>query len=91
VAAIIAVVLENVGRPKEPSSPTVTTSTNSTTAPGTATNTVSEISTACLFFFRRQGAMSHIVIFDANIHLPVCAPHHDVDWGATGFRHRRRC
>jgi hypothetical protein len=59
--------------------------------PGTATNTVSETSTACLFFFRRQGAMSHIVIFDANIRLPVHAPRRDVDLGATGFGHSRRC
>jgi hypothetical protein len=91
MAAIIAVALTNVGRPKEPSSPAVTTSTNSTTPPGTATNTVSETSTACLFFFRRQGAMSHIVVFDANIRLPVHAPRRVVDLGATGFGHRRRC
>ena len=74
VAAIIAVVMKNVGRRKEPYSPPITTSTNSTTALGTEMNTVSETSTACLFFFRRQGAMSHIVIFDANICLPV-EPH----------------
>jgi hypothetical protein len=91
MAAIIAVAMIIVGSPKEPSIPAITTSTNSTTAPGTATNTVSETSTACLFFFRRQGAMSHIVIFDANIRLPVRAPRHDVDMGAAGFGHRRRC
>ena len=73
VAAIIAVVLENVGRPKESYSSAVTTSTNSTTAPGTATNTVSATSTACLFFFRRQGAMSHIVICEHSPSSP-CPP-----------------
>jgi hypothetical protein len=51
---------------------TSTSSTSSTTTPEMIT--VSETSTACMFFFRRQGAMSHIVIFDANICLPVHAP-----------------
>jgi hypothetical protein len=89
MAAIIAVVMIIVGSPKEPSSPPITPSTNSTTAP--EMNTVSETLTACSLFFRRQGAMSHIVIFDANIHLPVRAPRRDVDLGETGFRHSRRC
>ena len=68
---------------------TSTSSTSSTTTP--EMNTVSETSTACLFFFRRQGAMSHIVIFDTDICLPVRAPRRDVDLEATGFGHRRRC
>ena len=68
---------------------TSASSTSSTTTP--EMNTVSETSTACMFFFRRQGAMSHIVIFDANICLPVRAPRRNVDVGATGFGHRRRC
>jgi len=52
---------------------TSTSSTSSTTTP--EMNTVSETSTLrALCFFRRQGAMSHIVIFDANICLPV-EPH----------------
>ena len=44
MAAIIAAAMKIFGSPKEPSIPPIMTSTNSTTAPGTATNTVSEIS-----------------------------------------------
>jgi len=60
VAAIIAVVMIIVGRPKEPSSPAVTTSTNSTTAPGLETNTVSETSTlrALCFFVEREHCLT---------------------------------
>jgi hypothetical protein len=60
VAAIIAVVLTNNGRPKEPSSPAVTTSTNSTIVPGLETNTVSETSTlrALSFFVERERCLT---------------------------------
>ena len=54
-------------------------------------NTVSDTSPECSFFFRRQGATSHAVTFDVNIRLPVRAHRRDLDLGATGFRHRRRC
>ncbi len=68
---------------------TSTSSTSSTTMP--EMNTVSDTSPACSFFFRRQGATSHAITFDATICLPVRAHRRDLDLGATGFGHRRRC
>ena len=73
VAVIVVVAMVLVLKPDDP----VTTSTSSTATSTTTPemNTVSETSTLrALCFFRRQGAMSHIVIFDANICLPV-EPH----------------
>jgi hypothetical protein len=40
----------------------IATSANSTTAPGTETNTVSDTSPACSFFFRQQEVTSHTII-----------------------------
>jgi hypothetical protein len=57
----------------------ITTSANSTTAPGTETNIVSDTSPECSFFFCRTGAMSHAVIFHADIYHPVRAPRRHCD------------